>query len=420
MAETFDLKALLTRARELSHGECDLYGEIDWLSEATALGKIEDTRACARGGVVLHGKKRGQKSVKNISDLLDSYSAPPRGESERNALVSQLFRQFSQDATFGENLRIRYRDRMRRYFLAPRGESAIDGTEEEAELSIEWKVDRGDGPKSYLLHRARRSIAGLLEEIRQADTLRTRALEIQEPKTLWPSPSGEIRLLFSAEAFASLVLCFLRGFEGDLFLNTQSFLAHAKGPLPLPFDVEDHADGLSNVDHEGSPRKRRMLFVEGQPKGLACNAWVANQLSVPSTGHCRRDSYLKGATVGFWSLKVLGQNVTTELLKTLDQGLLVQSLEILSFHPASTKFRARLKECYLVHQGQKGERTTPLELSIDLIDLLSACEVFSDRLQATAFPLYKGGVRFLTELETPAALTRPIPVSGEVSANTYW
>jgi predicted Zn-dependent protease len=272
---------------------------------------------------------------------------------------------------------------------------------------------------------ARISLHLFFEDLKRRNPFQEAARRARRLKNPWPAPYGEIPVLWSAPAMAKLCLQFLRGFEGDLVLRNLSFLGELPLPLKLPFYVEDRADNIPNrCDHEGSPTRSVLVFKEGRPKALAVDKRLASELAVRSTGHCRRESFQSAPTIGFWTPRLrpeLGQERPgSQLMEELQWGISVQDLEVLHFHPQTAEIRLRLTQLFLVHHGAEGESIAPVELSMNLIDLLQSLSGFSDDSRTEGFHVTKNQQRFLTEVTTPSALSHPISIPGSVPASHYW
>jgi predicted Zn-dependent protease len=303
------------------------------------------------------------------------------------------------------------------YQVIREGGQLAQGAEEFAELRAEWMVDG----VPFICDRARGSVAGLLAEIAAVDGVASLVKRSLTPVTRWPAPQGALPVLWSPRSVAKIQMLFLRAFEGDLVVGNRSFLTSLSLPTPLSFTLEDRPMlSGDQVDHEGSERKRTMLWRDGRPTALACNKRVAGQLEVPPTGHARRESFESPATVGFWHPHLEGANARDSLLAEMERGISVREMEVLAYDPASGEAALRLSDCRLIHHGAEGEPIEPMVLRLPLIDLLASFETFETAQQTTGLATSKQSQHLYTEITTSAALSKPIPLPGSVPLEHYW
>lgn len=314
-----------------------------------------------------------------------------------------------------------YHDVIQQFEVCTHEGNLSHGTEESAGALASW-VDQRE-PKKI---RGRAEFWGtnihrFLEEFKTRNPLRQEVLRLRAQKCPWPVPRGELPVFWSSRAFSKLVLLLLRGFEGDLVLDHLSYLTEVSFPLPLPFSISDVPNGEAMpVDHEGSPRKPVVVLQQGQPKSLACNHQIARQLAVPSTGHCRRESFRSPPTVGFWSPVIEPSSKQVNPLDKLEKGICVEDVQVLHFDPVSADAHLSLGGVRLIHQGELGEFVQSFELKINLLKLLSSLSSFSKSMESHALPVNKLNQCFLTEISSPAAVSNPVPIPGEVPLTHYW
>jgi predicted Zn-dependent protease len=295
------------------------------------------------------------------------------------------------------------------------------GSEEWAGATAEWGIER-DG--KLIAAREELWAAGIdsfLDIWHERNPFRARTERLLRQANPWPAPAGDIPLYWSQAAVARLAHLFLRGFEGDLVLENRSFLIELPLPLPLPFSLfETEEQGGPSVDHEGAPRKALALFRDGQPRALACNRRVAEQLSVPSTGHCRRQSFLHPPQVGLWRPAVLGNERVTSPLSQLTWGVGIGDFAVESFDPATGDVTLELTDARLIHQGELGEAIERLRWPTNLMKLLGSFTLMSEATDTFGFPILKKGSRWVTEVSAPSALSPSVSLPGAVPPSHYW
>jgi len=440
MLKNIDVGKVFRVAQSRGYIDCEIYAESVLHTQISFRGKIQDVRLFQTGGVSLRchdGDKVRHVSSHNPTTesllALLGHEEPggPGSQSFERAesaihpqkfdTVLALARALGCESNVAHLPSLTYADQFKTFAVADSAGIRAGGDEESASLHCEWFGQREGREIPFREERHRSRILRLLEEIANPTDFKERIERTLNPPPPWPSPRGEIPVLWSARAFSKLCLQFLRAFEGDLFLRSASFLTDLPTPLPLHFRVEDVPDTTYlPVDHEGSPRRTITLFHEGRPKGLACDREIARQLSVPSTGHCRRQSYQTPPTVGFWNPTIRGHRRTENLMKNMEWGLFVDDIHVIKFCPLSTELTFQLRGSRLVHHGEKGEAIEPITLTFPLLDLLQRARLFSEQGQTFGFPIYKHGQSFLTEIVSPEALSDPLAIPGQVPPSNYW
>lgn len=448
MLDATSLKRLFSAARAKGFGSCSLYAEVSAETIWEAGGKIVDSREGLSGGVSLlchsdersltltsHGfdtdsllaKLEGKEvpsAVARNDFLLDclarKYQLPSRSPERVKAALARWLRERSQ----GEFLvppTLAYRERVRFYEIVHSDGNQGRGQEETSSLVSWWTLDRAGRSRRFREERLRASLAAGLAEL-ESPRLFVEEIERSRHATrLWPAPSGEMPVHWSSRAVARILHQWLRAFEGDRVLNQLSFMNEVDLPLPLPFSVIDRPEvGDDSCDHEGSPRRVVTLFHEGKPRSLACNRAIARQLEVPSTGHCRRESFRDAPTVGFWRPEMVPLCGEADLLSSLAWGLSVRDVSVLRFDPASPRMKLRLEDVRLVHQGAEGDRVEPVEMETDILSLLSSFSAFGNRAEPFGLRTPKGPQAVPVELVTPPAVSERIPIPGSVPKAQYW
>ena len=289
--------------------------------------------------------------------------------------------------------------------------------ETQASLTIEWQVKT---PKETLYYKEevfRAHPESLFEDPKSLQRV-CRAVERSVfHKPNWPAPSGNLPVLWSSRAVAKIVQAFLQTFEGDRVLTNQSFLNSWPETIQLSFGLEESPQIA--IDAEGTPTKPRTVFDGVRPKTLFVNQQLAEKMQVPPTGHCRRTSLEAAPTLAFWNARVTAKKTLCDS-HTLDCGISVKDIEIVSFDPQTGNMTIRFTDSYLLHLGQEGERIEPLSFETSLLDILGSWTSFSSEEQMTGLKLVKGAQELLTEINTPDAISHRFFIPGQVPAAHYW
>ncbi len=439
MLDAKDLQSLFPAARDAGYEDVEVYCECTQSVNVRYWGRTDDIRFQIRRGTSLRASLNGVTrhfyidgtdtkaliaALSGKAHTLDGLASDPthskmapaltEGAASLLQVIRSAFSSQSERLTAPEITATLSR---KFYQVIREGGSLSQGQEEFAELHAEWFIDNG----TFQYDRARGSIAGLLSEIASTEGVGVALKRSLTAVTRWPAPQGDLPVLWSARSVAKIQMLFLRAFEGDLVLGNRSFLNALALPQNLSFTLEDRPQATGEqVDHEGSERKRTVLWRDGRPTALACNKRVAGQLEVPPTGHARRESFESPATVGFWHPHLEAANPRESLLAEMEKGISVREMEVLAYDPASGQATLRLSDCRLVHHGAEGEPVEPMVLAIGLMELLESFETFESAPHTTGLATSKQSQRLYTEITTPAALSRPLTLPGSVPLNHYW
>ena len=446
MLARLDLDLIFAASKTKGYLWADLYSEVSHHCQIQIQDRLEESRLVIQSGIsfrafdgkrvrlfstnygqtedilrFIDGNPPSMAVPKTATAVEPGLPALPEATKQKTAKIAQLARALWSESQEIDNPGLLYEDRFKRFEVADQHGVRAQGTEEFAGLNAQWGIERDGRRIPYRLDRYRNSVTDLIGEIDASDKLRQTVQNSLSLANPWPSPSGKLPIHWGPRAFAKLAFQFLRGFEGDLFLRSQSFLTEFAKPLPLHFSIQDLPAGTASpFDNEGSPRKPVILFDQGKPRALACNNWIAEQLAVPSTGHCRRESYRSTPTVGFWSPRIVGHNRVPDALKTMKWGITVDDIEILRFDPVTADISLTLNEVALIHHGEKGEVVEPIALKINLLTLLESFRVFTEKTATAGIPLFKQGQQILTEVSAPAVAAEPILIAGQVPLSHYW
>ena len=443
MLEQVDLDLIFGTAHKRGFIDCEVYAETRFHTEVTVRGRLDQTRCLTTGGVaitlfdgwstrclsssdvstaailaLLTGERRVYSEANETRNLVP---APFADMKEKVALLTASVRAaWAEEEELGSPS-ARFDGIVRHFEVVDTKGNRSEGCEEEAACSSSFTTQIAGKPASFTHDFSLPSIDRFFDELRTRNRLAERVRRALRIRTPWPAPRGELPVVWSARATAKLCLQFLRAFEGDLVLRNLSFLNETSLPLELAFGLEERAPGGDGrCDHEGSRLRPGSIFRCGRPTALACDNRIAAELSVPTTGHCRRQSFETPSTIGFWSPRLVPSATEPSLLDGLARGLSVHDFDVIRFNPASGEIRLRLSDVFLVHHGEEGEAVAPIEITMELPDLLQRLERFSALEESQGFFIHKGQQRFLTEVTAPASLSRPIAIPGSVPLANYW
>jgi PmbA protein len=174
-------------------------------------------------------------------------------------------------------------------------------------------------------------------------------------------PTGKYRVVFSPEAFLSLLGAFSNLFNAQNILDKQSLsTAESLGQTIAiqqlsVFDDALHPDNISQswFDGEGTPTRRVSLIEQGVLTGFLHSAGTAKRLNAPLTGHANMGAKI---SVGAHFYHVLpGANPDPNFdLATADNVILIDDLRALHAGVKATQGAFSLPfDGWLLKQGQK-------------------------------------------------------------------
>jgi predicted Zn-dependent protease len=442
-----DVDTIFWAARQSGFLFSELYCETSIETRFSSQDRLENVRLSVTPGAFLrcHGAngvrifKTTSPSTENLLALLKSNV--PSGREHRSATrffaepfemhdpgvsiedkfqsLSLLSRQLAAPEAAGAT-QFQYEERRRFFLLADTNDRLATGCDETASACARWMQIREGHPFDCRVELNRLSPAALLVDLQNPSCFKDSIETSSTGGERWPAPQGELPIFWSAQVFAKLNLHLIRAFEGDLFLSGRSFLT---GPVSLPFhyQIEERPNpNLSSVDYEGSIRRPIAILLDGRPRGLACNRSVAEQLSVTPTGHSRRHAFHSTGTIGFWNPRIVPLRPCEDPLVQMNRGISVRDISVQQYSTTTGLIDLVLKEAYLVHNGEQGERIEAVRLRVNLPQLLQSCHQFSGVTESVGFKITKHGQEFVTEVEAPSALTLPLSIPGTVPQNHYW
>jgi len=450
MLRNIDVDKIFSVSRTLGYSQCEIFAEVSFETAMNIQARQEKTQTNTIAGIAIRcfsGKKSrlvftGQFQTKAILELLTQGRAGGNAlptpthlptkfrqrimaickpQSQKTGLLSRLARNTWAYSSEIRNPLFEYRDKIRFFSVVKNDTPLINAVEESASVNVSWTIQQYGNWPIFRGTVCRNSIDALCSDLQNKNPFHgmiQRSLDLANP---WPAPRGEMPVLWSSLALSKLILKFLRSFEGDVVLDNASFLTNVALPLDLNFSLQDKPDVQKlPYDNEGSPRRAMVFLHQGKPKGLACDYRTAEQMNVPSTGHCRRESFQNTPTVGFWSPELITKNTTDNLVKGIKGGLSVGDVEVHRHHPSESHISLKLKSLSLIHHGEIGEAVEPVDLEIDLLQLLGTLKTFSTHKEIHGLICDKGRQNFITELATPEALSEALQIPGRVPMSHYW
>lgn len=225
--------------------------------------------------------------------------------------------------------------------------------------------------------------------------------------------SGDYKLVFEDETFGSLLASFLSVFEADKVQKGLSLLTDKLGEEIASKNVtlvDDPflKDGFGNrsFDGEGTATRTNKLVEAGKLKGYLYNWKTAKKDELESTGNAGR--HYKGSittTVSNFYLEA-GNKSEEELLKIVDQGIFIDSLQGLhsGLDPVSGDFSLSASG-YLIKEGRKDRPVNQITVSGNFFDLFKNIEEIGSNLK---FGLSSGG-----RIGSPSVYVKGLSIAGD-------
>lgn len=438
MLEKIDLTKVFGAARNRGYDSVELYAESREETDIFLKGRLQETRLNSQSGVSIslsNGERNlhfftNDISTEGVLSLVEetpsfAFSQTPL---ENRASSLQLKDQVQHLKTAlrksGANLddalcpTLSYEGVVRHFEVCNAPDVIVSGHEEKAASQWKFGIRGGNEARIVTDSFARSSIKNFWEEFGETSLVPSLPHSWFNP---WPSPMGKLAVIWKPKAFAQLLLPFLRAFEGDLVLKKMSILHQIEKAVPLHFRMQDTPDlKLSQWDHEGSPLSTTTLFAEGTAQTVACDRTVAHRLSIPLTGHARRESFLSPSCIGLWNAHLVPAKEEEALFHQLQRGIGIVDIDILDFNPFSGTIQIRVNDSFLIHHGEEGEALKPIEIETSLLSLLSSMTHFGKEIFRFGCNIKKGTQEILTEVNVPMALSPELDYPGEVSPNHYW
>lgn len=111
--------------------------------------------------------------------------------------------------------------------------------------------------------------------------------------------------------------------------------------------------GSLRVDDEGTPTKKNILIENGVLKGFLVDKFNGRKLGMMPTGSARRESYRYAPTARMTNTYIApGQDKLDHMIKSIDKGLFVKSINAGSVNSITGEFNFNTSETYLIEKGE--------------------------------------------------------------------
>jgi predicted Zn-dependent protease len=443
MLAKLDRDLIFKRIKELGYSSAQLYAERATTTQVEIQDKDQKARHFESGGIsieltqmttgTLSTFRTNQFSTEAVLALLEprnitigSYKASPSSPGSHYSLGKKLqslqflVRKINLENALVTPVHFFYQEKRQRFECCNESLEISTGEIETGEVKLDIKSCYRGQNLNFCLQISSSSLEGLAQQLNKLPEEIQRRIRLGSTER-WPLPEGKLQVAWSSKALAKMLACFIRGFEGDLFLKNFSFLSKAALPLPFQFSIYESPDGNHlGVDHEGRNRKPLIVFDGKRPRALALDSLTADELSVESTGHSRRESFESIPSIGFWHPHLKGHSEVDSILGMMSQGIWVEDLEIDEWDLISGLVSLHFSQTNLVHQGQLGESLEPFAWTLSLTDLLSSMTHFSTQTATCGLFHCKQKQKIFTEYTTPMALSNALKLPGSVPASHYW
>jgi len=444
MLEKLDLDLIFHLVREAGFSSCRFYAERTSTTEFEIEDKDNKTRHSESGGLSIELKKEGsdtlftfrtnQFSTQSVLSLLglscaeatDRESPPPPSSVSSLSMgkklqsLQLLIRRINLENSLTKPISFWFREKKQKYQTAQTPDGIKSGEIELGEARFQIESSYKGKPLNFSHHLSSGSLDDLWNQLQSLLGQIQKRIKLGSSEQ-WPLPEGPVPVGWSSQSLAKLADCFLRGFEGDLVLKDFSYLNSLSLPLGCQFSIQEKEPPLSqDIDHEGSPRKSILIFDGQKPKGLATDQTVANEFSISSTGHSRRESFERPSTISFWHPILQGNSEVNSVLSLMSEGIWVEELDVQDLDLITGTVTLYFSQINLVHQGAIGESIQPFSWTVSLLELLTSLTHFSQEKSTTGLFHTKQKQRILTEYTTPSALSLSINLPGSVPKTHYW
>jgi TldD protein len=150
------------------------------------------------------------------------------------------------------------------------------------------------------------------------------------------------------------------GLEGDGIFKKLSYYSQRLGEQvgsELVTVIDDatllNQRGSLDVDDEGTPGQKKVLIEKGILKGFMHDNLSAMQLGTESTGNGRRESFRDMAIPRMTNTFLApGQDDPEEMIRSVDNGLLVKAIGSGQVHTMTGEFVFRVTEAYRIEKGK--------------------------------------------------------------------
>ncbi|MFM8316336.1 MAG: metallopeptidase TldD-related protein [Deltaproteobacteria bacterium] len=443
MLENLNLELIFKKSAELGLSNFRIYAERTTTTHVEIEHKDQRARHMESGGLSVEYQtslqgcwttlRTNQFTTESVLDLLGlnpheekAVKAAPKKQSDsfnlgkKISTLQLLVRKINLDNSLSQPVSFSYREKRQRFQFCSHPNRISEGEIEQGEAQFDVQSSFRGNPLCFS-HKLSSSDLETLEKDLQKIPEQIQA-KIQLGSTeKWPLPEGNIPVGWSCKALAKITSCFVRGFEGDLVLKNFSYLAHATLPFKFNFSIEEQPLKTNHlIDHEGSPKKNRVIFDGQKPRALATDCETAQAFAVESTGHSRREAFDRPSSIGFWHAVLKGHEPVASVLELMTEGIWVEEIEIEELDLISGYVTLNFSQANLVHQGQIGESIKPFNWTLSLEQIMGSLHHFSKESQTTGLFHIKQKQRILTEYTMPSALSLNLKLPGSVPKTHYW
>ena len=443
MLENVDLHLIYRLVQEAGYELCHFYAERTITTDFEINDKECKSRHSESGGLSIQLQKKNEEkkytfrtqqfSTQSILELLNlpfTFSPPQeplKGPNSTPSLTGKklqnlqlLIRKINLDNAISQPVSCCFQEKQQTYQSATAPGEIKSGEYHLGDVTLVIETLHKGTALNFSHQLSSTNLEGLWEQLQQLISNIQRRILLGCTEQ-WPVPSGPIAVGWSSQSIAKMTDCFLRGFEGDLVLKNFSYLTQLSLPLNYNFTIEEMPPPANqNNDHEGSDRKPLIIFDGKKPRGLATDKTVAQEFSVASTGHSRRESFEHPSTIGFWHPTIKGTTEVDSVLPLLTAGLWVEELEIKEFDLVSGTGTLYFSQVNLVHEGAIGESVAPFFWTVSLPEIMGSLTHFSNQTSTLGLFHTKQKQRVLTEFTAPSALSSELDLPGSVPKSHYW
>lgn len=230
-----------------------------------------------------------------------------------------------------------------------------------------------------------------------------------------PAPTGAYPVVFSPEAFASLLAVYSAAFSAESVQKGMSALSGKTGEkiaadfITLtddPFYKENPV--RRNFDAEGVPTHKKNIIEKGILKTFLYDLSTAHAEGKKSTGNASRASYASPVAIRPATLVLEPGAVSEEeLLKMAGNGVFINSLGGLhaGANPISGDFSLQ-SAGFMIEQGKKTVPVSSFTVSGNFFELLKQIKALSDKAEIQ-------GAGSLTAFASPCVLAEGLSISGK-------
>ena len=229
------------------------------------------------------------------------------------------------------------------------------------------------------------------------------------------APTGSFPVVFSPEAFSSMLGTFSSSFSSDQAAKGLSVLAGKEGEMIAsslvtvvddPFCPENPM--RINFDAEGSPAYKKSVILEGRLETLLYNLKTARAAGRQTTGNAHRAGYDAPVAISPFTMYLQpGTCPEEDLLKAAGEGIYVNSVG--GLHAGANQITgdfSLMSSGFLISDGKKGAPVKSFTIAGNFFDLLKNVTAVADNMKVP-MPMS------VSSFGSPSVLVRELAVSGK-------